>query len=405
MGAFILKTKNILLLIGVLFISSVSFHNCSSISSFFAKKKSKASPQISAKNRRATRGIASIGNPAQKVTKADDFKLAIISETSNEDAFRERLRLVSNEGAHALVINGGFTSTNQTQINDTAPPSLDWITTIQEEIDISEIAVLGAFGNHALNFEDTEASEISQSYIDAFFDLKQAHPFASNACSGENEISLDRDTTLVNELCLFDNVTIITSSIGSFSDTAFSNSYFENALEDKLSTAPIDNWKLAIFHHTVAPMNTGNDSIYQNSYPFFETIRQYGAVGVQSHNGSTMSTCPISSEFIEGQELACDTNPINSANERWLRQGTGLFIDSSTSNQDFLDGSCVNADSPCTHIIDHLSGAEYIRRDQEPTSIPDASNGAGVLFIVFNLEGPTPTSKPLLELLFSHLRF
>jgi hypothetical protein len=176
-------------------------------------------------------------------------------------------------------------------------------------------------------------------------------------------------------------VSIIENGIGQ----VLSKPYLEGRLEAKLKAVPMENWKLVGYHFTLTSMNPGIKGD-ENTYKFFDLIRQYGAIGAQAHTHTVMASCPVMSVFSKGAAIKCHPDFGMNLEDRFVLPGTGLFVDASTGGKEVRSrGRCKSAtEAGCTHMVDIISKEGYTRIDGTSYS---KFNGLGAMFIIFNVGG------------------
>jgi len=305
--------------------------------------------------------------PANLKTNENEVIVALLGDTGAGSAFASVLKLVANEGADVVMINGDFGYSSSTAT---------WKKRLVDSLDIEKHLVIGSLGNH-------DTSEKTQ-YISAFESFRTPTNGLKGNCTGKPSIATGQDIILVDEVCTFGNVSLIPSGIGQ----VLTKSYLEDRLENKLSTAPKDNWKLVGYHFTLASMNPGI-KVTESSAKFFDLIRQYGAIGAQAHTHSAMASCPISSTFSSGLTAPkCHADFGEDLEDRFIAPGTSIYLDSSISGMGTRSRKrCKSPNSSdCKHMVDLISSEGYTRTDgTKLTNLPDA----GAMFIVFN-EGGDP---------------
>lgn len=300
---------------------------------------------------------------------AEEIKIALIGDTGAGSNFGAVLKLIADEQANVVMINGDFGY-------GAAPEA--WRDRVTSSIDINSLSVIGSLGNH-----DVEDNNTNQ-YISILNSFRTKQNGLTKACTGKSAVTEGRDIIAADEVCTFGNVSVIASGIGQ----VLSASYLENRLEKKLKDAPLENWKLVGYHYTLASMNPGIKSD-QSTHRFFDTIRKYGAIGAQGHTHSAMATCPISSSFLKGNKLPECHPEFSNIEERFVLPGTGIYIDSSLGGKDYRKrGRCKNPNEQgCQHMIDIISKEGYTRADGITKT---DFNRYGALFMTFN-KGGDPT--------------
>ena len=295
-----------------------------------------------------------------------EVKVALLGDTGAGPMFGSVLGLVVAERADIVMINGdlGYGS---------AP--VVWKERLLSAIDVEAFAVIGSLGNH--DVENNNAS----AYVTAFADFRNDRNGLKRKCTGTTGITQGRDIVAVDEVCTFGNLSIVVSGIGQ----VLSVPYLEEKFEDKLKSVPAGNWKLAGYHYTLTSMNPGIKS-NQNTFKFFDLIRQHGAIGAQAHTHTVMASCPISSAFALDAAVLCHPEFGSDLENRFVAPGTGLFVDSSLSGREArVRGRCKNpTDSSCAHMVDIISKEGYTRADGVKKA---GFNTFGAMFIVFNVGG------------------
>lgn len=299
-----------------------------------------------------------VRNQAQEVT------VALIGDTGADQMFGSVLHLVANENADVVMINGdlGYNSSPE-----------KWNDRLKSSIDTSKYFVIGTLGNHDAGSKDK--------YLALFDGYRNDNKDLRTKCSGTTGVKEGHDIIAVDEVCTFGNVSIIASGIG----LVLSTTYLENRLEQKLKNVPKENWSLAGYHYTVTSMNPGIKGD-ENTYKFFDLLRQYGAIGAQAHTHSGMASCPIASPFVRGAEVKCHASFGSDLEARFVAPGIGLFMDSSLGGKEIRNRSRCHSskEKGCQHLVDLISDEGYTRTDG---TIKSDFNPFGAMFIVFNLDG------------------
>jgi hypothetical protein len=295
------------------------------------------------------------------------IKVALLGDTDAGVNFGSVLALTAAEKSDVVMINGdfGYSST----------PAA-WKARVVSAIDYNTHPIIGALGNH------DRLSNNMGTYISIFDSFRTPKNGLKSACTGLPTLSLNQDTTIIDESCTFGNVTLIANAIGQ----TYTKPYLESRLESKLISAPANNWKLVGYHYSIPTMNPGLKSSEENSYAFFDLIRKYGAMGAQAHTHSVMASCPIASPFVKGGSVKCHRGFGPDLEDRFVMPGVGLFFDSSLGGKEVRPRSkCKTASDPtCQHMVDLITKEGYTRIDGR---VMKKFNPMGALFIVFNAGG------------------
>ena len=304
----------------------------------------------------------------QSFAKAQELKVALLGDTGAGSKFARVLELIASEKADVVMINGDFGYSDSPR---------EWRDQLVKNIDINKFKVIGSMGNH-----DVGPMSTGQ-YIYILNSFRNDQNGLKESCTGKfSPIPWVTDITIVDEVCTFGNVSIVASAIGQM----FTKSYFEKRLESKLKKIPSQNWKLVGYHYTLASMTPGLKPD-ENSHKFFDIILQYGAIGAQAHTHSVMASCPINSKFEIGKPVTCDSDFGSDLENRFVKDGVGLYIDSSLGGKDLRNrGRCLKPDeSGCAHMIDLITKEGYTRVDGK--SDKNFYTSAGAMFFVFNVGG------------------
>ena len=297
-----------------------------------------------------------------RTAQADEVVVALIGDTEAGQGFGSVLELVASERAQVVMINGDF--------GYFASPS-KWKQRLVDSIDTEKHLVIGSLGNHDVGSKNE--------YLAAFQSFRTNTNGLKSKCSGTIGISEGHDITIVDEVCKFGNVSIISSGIGQ----VLKNSYLEDRLSNKLAAAPNDDWKLVGYHYTLSSMNPGIKGS-ENTARFFDLIRQYGAIGVQAHTHTVMASCPISSAFTSGSSVpSCNSSFGSDLENRFIAPGTSVYLDSSIGGKETRSRQRCKTpgSSDCKHMVDIISNEGYTRTDGIiRRNLPDA----GAMFVVFN---------------------
>lgn len=310
--------------------------------------------------------FSSTGAYAGSPTSAQEITVALLGDTGAYRDFQAVLKLVKDEQAQVVMINGdlGYSATPE-----------KWRETLLKEIDPNAQFVIGSLGNH--DFEHGRQDD----YVGIFHGLRNAKNSLPSRCSGGLRIERGRDIAALDEVCTFGNLTIIASGIGQL----FSKSYFEDRLREKLSNKPADNWALVGYHYTLASMNPGLKT-NENTHKFFDLIRQFGAIGAQAHTHTVMASCPINSEFKTSGNPSCHPDFGADLEDRFIEAGTGIFIDSSLGGMPPRSRRRCHrpTDNGCAHMVDLVTKEGYTRVDGRSRN---DFIGRGAVFVKFNLGG------------------
>lgn len=303
-----------------------------------------------------------------EVNSVEEIKVALIGDTEAGVNFGAVLKMIEEENANVVMINGDLGYKSKPE---------QWKNRVISSINPDLLPVIGTLGNH-----DVEKNN-ARVYISIFNDFKTKTNRLKERCTGQTNLSQGSDITAVDEVCTFGNVSIIGNAIGQ----VFSTSYLEQRLESKLKSIPETHWKLVGYHFTLSKMTpTGKKD--EATYKFFDLIRQYGAIGAQAHTHSAMATCPIASPFKLGSPIQCHVQ-FNHPEDRFVLPGTGIYVDSSLGGKEARARKiCRNPnDSGCEHMVDIISNEGYTRTDGvKKTNF----NRMGALFFIFN-EGGDPS--------------
>lgn len=303
---------------------------------------------------------------AVSIGSTQEITVALLGDTGAYRDFQEVINLVNEERAEIVMINGdlGYGATPQ-----------KWRETLLKEIDPNIQLVIGSLGNH--DFERGRHDD----YVSIFHGLRNAKNSLAVHCSGGVTIEKGKDIAALDEVCTFGNLTVIASGIGQI----FTKSYFEDRLKEKLSAKPPGNWALVGYHYTLASMNPGIKP-NENTYKFFDLIRKFGAIGAQAHTHTVMASCPIQSEFKANASPACHPGFGSDLSDRFVEDGTGIFIDSSLGGMPPRNRRRCRqpGDAGCAHMVDLITKEGYTRAD----GLAKADFAArGAVFIRFNING------------------
>jgi hypothetical protein len=292
-----------------------------------------------------------------------ETKVALLGDTGADVSFAAVMQLTAAENADVVMINGDFGYDEK---------STKWETTLRGAIDTNKHLIIGSLGNHDVLS--------AKSYVKIFQGFRTQENGLLTKCSGEPKVSSNRDRTIIDEVCTFGNVSIVSSAIGQIG----LRSQFEKRLEQKLKAVPEGNWSLVGYHFTLSSMNPGLKP-NENTHKFFDIIRQYGAIGAQAHTHSVMASCPIVSPFINGRPIQCHPDFTN-LDQRFIAPGTSVYVDSSVGGKAARPrGRCSKPNSAdCVHMVDLVTREGYTRVDGQFRQ--DFKRG-GAMFIVFNAGG------------------
>lgn len=310
--------------------------------------------------------LLSVGAYASSANSSREIKVALLGDTGAGRDFQAVLKVVKEERADIIMING--------DLGYSATPA-KWREALLKEIDPDTQLVIGSLGNH--DFEHGRHED----YVAIFQTFRSSKNSLSTQCSGRERIQKERDITALDEVCTFGNLTIIASGIGQI----FTKDYFEERLREKLTARPAGNWALVGYHYTLAAMNPGIKT-NESSFKFFDLIRQFGAIGAQAHTHSVMASCPIDSEFKSNANPSCHPDFGADLNERFVGPGTGIYIDSSLGGMPARKRRrCQRpTDSGCTHMVDLITKEGYTRADG---LTKNDFIGRGAVFMQFNVGG------------------
>jgi len=383
-----MKFKTSLLFLGsALLTLSLSFSNCAKFDAQLPVQGSDPG-QLTAAPLTDEQGNPIVETPSTEGIPFPEITVALIGDTDVNSAFADALALVKSESPDILMINGDFAYLNDGEgLDEFYEYAATWKQRLLEQIDIENVAVIGSLGNHEVD-PNSGDNAMEERFLQYFDDFRTPSNGLGNACTGQPTLSVSADVTLVNEVCNFGNLSIVVSGINQLYTDGFSTEFFEGALDTKLSDIPDSNWSLVGFHFSLASMNRAGKDTDQATHAFFDSIREYGAIGVQAHTHSASASCSISSPFVEGQPVVCDPQYLGDMAVRGLARGTGIFLDSSLGGRDVRSKSpCLNNGGDCTHLADLVTAQGYSFQDGPDQ---DISPRIGVFFIVFN-EGGDPS--------------
>lgn len=294
-----------------------------------------------------------------------EIKVAVLGDTDSGTNFGDVLQLTAAEKASVVMINGDF------GYNSTPTA---WKDRVIKSINVDNFPIIGALGNHDLGAN-------TNTYVGIFDGFRNKKNGLKSKCTGTPGISTGHDITIADEICTFGNVSIVASGIGQ----VLNEKYFEGRLEEKLKSAPANNWKLIGYHYTLSNMNPGIKGD-ENTFSFFEIIRKYGAIGAQAHTHSVMASCPIVSPFKKGAPILCHPDFGADLLQRFIAPGVGMYVDSSLGGKEVRSrGRCRNpTETGCLHMVDLITQEGYTRIDGITKT---KFNSMGALFFVFNTGG------------------
>ena len=202
-------------------------------------------------------------------------KVAFVGDTGDGDNFQQVLNLIKKEGSELTMILGD-TSYNKDMEGH-------WNSMVTTTLGTSDPALVVA-GNH-----DYEQSDYQKILNYGKERLKNANNVKCKGAYGEKMT------------CQYKNLYFVLSSIG----TNGSHQQHEDFIKESLETAPIDYWRICIWHKNQQDMQVGRKS-NAVGWVAYETCRKKGAFIATGHEHSYSRTHLLSN--MQEKRIANDTS-------------------------------------------------------------------------------------------------